>query len=538
MNKTLKNHLFAALGTAIIAALLFYFALPALTVQNRGLLFLLILLAGFYLFLYVIIGYRKINLNMGTPRELMTLIKYIVIGSGILAVLMIIMSIASSPMFNAKRYQSLLQVETGSFTEDVKEITYDQIPTLDHTSAAMLGNRKLGELSDLVSQFEVSDYYTQINYQGRPVRVTPLQYAGVIKWLNNNKNGVPGYIRIDMVTQEVTLVRLPQGMKYSPAEHFGRKLSRLLRFRYPTYIFEEETFEIDEEGTPYWVCPRVKYTIGLYGGRDIVGVVLVNAVTGDSQYYEVGQIPSWVDRVFKAELLIEQFDYYGTLKHGYFNSIFAQKDAQVTTDGYNYIAIDDDVYMYTGITSVASDESNIGFILTNQRTKETRFYAISGAEEYSAMSSAEGVVQHLGYKATFPLLLNVGNRPTYFVALKDNAGLVKMYAMVNVEQYQLVATGQTLLECEKNYIKLMAGGKPSNQTELKTLTGTIEDIRTAVVEGNSLYYFKIGQDQKTYYISVADKLEVVTYNLEDRITIWFYESDQDLIKIEKIEKTS
>lgn len=144
MNKTLKNHLFAALGTAIIAALLFYFALPALTVQNRGLLFLLILLAGFYLFLYVIIGYRKINLNMGTPRELMTLIKYIVIGSGILAVLMIIMSIASSPMFNAKRYQSLLQVETGSFTEDVKEITYDQIPTLDHTSAAMLGNRKLG----------------------------------------------------------------------------------------------------------------------------------------------------------------------------------------------------------------------------------------------------------------------------------------------------------------------------------------------------------------------------------------------------------
>ena len=212
-------------------------------------------------------------------------------------------------------------------------------------------------------QFEVADDYTQINYQGRPVRVTPLRYGDIIKWLNNRADGLPAYLLIDMVTQNVEVIRLDEGIHYTTAEHFSRNLYRHLRFHYPTYMFDEPAFEIDENGDPWWVCPRVSHTIGLFGGRDIIGAVLVNAVTGESAYYKTGDVPNWVDHVYTAELIMQQYDYHGAYVNGFINSLFGQRDVTVTTEGYNYIAIGDDVYMYTGVTSVVSDESNIGFIL-------------------------------------------------------------------------------------------------------------------------------------------------------------------------------
>ena len=274
-------------------------------------------------------------------------------------------SIISWPLFRAGSYRELLTVTPGDFAAEVKEISFDQIPMLDADSARKLGNRKLGELADMVSQFEVADDYTQINYRGRPVRVTPLRYGDIIKWFNNRGNGLPAYLIIDMVTQNVEVVRLQNGIRYTTAEHFSRNLNRHLRFHYPTYMFDKPAFEIDEEGNPYWVCPRIDKSIGLFGGEDIIGAVLVNAVTGECSYYDVKDVPQWVDHVYTASLILKQYDYHGKYVNGFFNSLFGQRDVTVTTDGYNYLAVGDDVYMYTGITSVVSDESNVGFILSN-----------------------------------------------------------------------------------------------------------------------------------------------------------------------------
>ena len=363
-------------------------------------------------------------------------------------------SLASWVVLRASSYSQLLPFETADFTSEVREISYDQIPMLDADSAERLGNRKLGELSDMVSQFEILPTYTQINYQGRPVRVTSLRYGDLIKWLTNREAGLPAYILIDMVTQDAEVVRLEEGMKYTTAEHFGRNLYRHIRFQYPTMMFDEPVFEIDEEGTPWWVCSRIVKTIGLFGGTDVNGAVLVNAITGESQYYE--EVPNWVDRVYSYDIIMEQYDYYGMYHNGFLNSMFGQKDVTLTTEGWNYIAIDDDVYMYTGVTSVTSDQSNIGFILSNQRTKETHFYRVAGATERSAMESAQSQVQQMRYAATFPLLLNIAGQPTYFMSLKGDDGLVKMYAMVNVEQYQIVETGQTVAACEASYRQALA----------------------------------------------------------------------------------
>lgn len=525
-----KNILINLIVTIVAGFIYFYVELPPINLHSAAFYSFFLFLSVVYCITAVITSgiYRQAE-NGKTFWKLLKgscIVPLIVIGA--VFVIYVVGGLLSSVVIRSGAYAKLITVETGDFTQDIEEISFDQIPMLDRDSAEKLGDRKLGELADMVSQFEVADNYTQINYKGRPVRVTPLRYGDIFKWLNNRSAGLPAYLIIDMVTQEVDVVRLPEGMHYTTAEHFSRNLYRHLRFQYPTYIFNEPTFEIDEEGTPYWVCPRIVKRIGLFGGTDIQGAVLVNAITGESQYYT--DIPTWVDGVYSAEIIMDQYDYYGTYQGGFINSLFGQKNVTVTTEGYNYIAANDDVYVYTGVTSAGSDESNIGFILTNQRTKQTTFYSIAGAEEFSAMNSAEGVVQHLNYSATFPLLLNISNQPTYFMALKDYAGLVKMYAMVNVQQYQIVATGASVEECQSNYYKLLrqnkldTGEAPILPADEDTVTGIVTVLRSAVIDGTTMYYVTLDADNTVYCISAGEVEKVILLNVGDRITIT-YEPD-------------
>lgn len=525
-----KNILINLIVTIVAGFIYFYVELPPINLHSAAFYSFFLFLSVVYCITAVITSgiYRQAE-NGKTFWKLLKgscIVPLIVIGA--VFVIYVVGGLLSSVVIRSGAYAKLITVETGDFTQDIEEISFDQIPMLDRDSAEKLGDRKLGELADMVSQFEVADNYTQINYKGRPVRVTPLRYGDIFKWLNNRSAGLPAYLIIDMVTQEVDVVRLPEGMHYTTAEHFSRNLYRHLRFQYPTYIFNEPTFEIDEEGTPYWVCSRIVKRIGLFGGTDIQGAVLVNAITGESQYYT--DIPTWVDGVYSAEIIMDQYDYYGTYQGGFINSLFGQKNVTVTTEGYNYIAANDDVYVYTGVTSAGSDESNIGFILTNQRTKQTTFYSIAGAEEFSAMNSAEGVVQHLNYSATFPLLLNISNQPTYFMALKDYAGLVKMYAMVNVQQYQIVATGASVEECQSNYYKLLrqnkldTGEAPILPADEDTVTGIVTALRSAVIDGTTMYYVTLDADNTVYCISAGEVEKVILLNVGDRITIT-YEPD-------------
>ena len=522
--------------TLLVAAIYYYVELPALNLHAGSLYVFVILLCAVYCIMAILTsGFQGEGAKgyFGFVKKQCKIPFFLALAMILTA---IIGSIIGWKLIRAADYRDLLTVETGDFASEVEEISFDQIPMLDRDSASKLGNRKLGELADMVSQFEVDDDYTQINYKDRPVRITALRYGDWIKWLNNRADGLPAYLIIDMVTQNVEVVRLEQGIRYTTAEHFSHNLQRHLRFHYPTYIFDAPAFEIDEDGNPYWVCPRLTNTIGLFGGTDVLGAVLVNAVTGETEYYKVGEIPTWVDHVYNADLIISQYDDHGTYINGFINSIFGQRDVTVTTAGYNYIALNDDVYMYTGITSVVSDESNIGFILSNQRTKETRFYSVAGAEEYSAMDSARGQVQQMNYTATFPLLLNIADQPSYFMALKDAAGLVKMYAMVNVSQYQIVATGSSVADCESSYRLMLArnGLISDSDTDVKPtgqgqVTGTVAEIRSAVVEGNTWYYLRL-QDGSVYYaISAADDKNAVILSVGDQVTVTFAEGEERIL---------
>ena len=515
------------LGVTLLFGLgYFYFELPALNFHAEEFYVFVFLLCAVYCVCAVLTsGFQGEGVKgyFGFVKKQCT-VPFLVLAALIVAI--VIGGLTSWVVIRAGSYSKLLDVQTGDFAAEVEEISYDQIPMLDEDSAARLGSRVLGELSDMVSQFEILPSYTQINYKGRPVRVTSLAYGDLIKWFTNRSDGLPAYLIIDMVTQEAEVVRLDEGMKYTTAEHFGRYLPRHLRFHYPTFMFADPVFEIDEEGHPYWVCPRMVKTIGLFGGSDIQGAVLVDAVTGESQYYE--EVPSWVDHVYDADMIMEQYDYYGMYHNGFINSMFGQRDVTLTTEGYNYIAIGDDVYMYTGVTSVTSDQSNIGFILSNQRTKETHFYSVSGATEASAQASAQSQVQQMNYIATFPLLLNIADQPTYFMALKGNDGLVKMYAMVNVQQYNIVETGGTVAECEANYRRTLADNglisdseseaAPSDQEEA---SGVVAEIRTAVLDGNSYYFLRLEGQEVFYAVNAAENPLAVILNAGDQVTVTY-----------------
>ncbi len=511
--------------TLVIGLVYFYVALPPLNLQAQEFYTFLTMLCVVFVVCTLLTSGMDLIRENSSPKEYLRFIKSRCLPVGILFLALIVVSIAgtviSMPIFRAGAYRDLLTVEEGNFSTDIAEISFNEIPTLDRSSAEYLSDRQMGTLNDMVSQFEYSFDSTQINYQGRPVRVAPIAYADLIKWFTNRGEGLPAYVMVDMVSQEATVVRLEEGMKYSFSEPLNRNIVRHLRFSYPTFIFGTPQFEIDEEGHPYWIAPRIVKTIGLFGGADIQGAVLVDAISGECTYYDLNDIPTWVDNVFTPNLIMEQYDYHGTLVNGFINSIFGQRDVTITTEGSNYIAINDDVYMYTGVTSANADQSNLGFLLSNQRTKQTRFYSAPGATEAAAMQSAMGVVQDLGYTATFPLLLNIAGEPTYFIPLMDATNLVKSYAMVNVAQYNVVATGATVSACEQEYIKLLTAKGIATEEEVPRteISGQITDIRSAVMEGNSYYFIQLEGDPTYYALSASQNPIAVILNVGDTVTI-------------------
>ncbi|MBQ6381783.1 MAG: CvpA family protein [Clostridia bacterium] len=513
------------IATLIITAIRYYISHPPINIKSRDFWFFVITTAVIYAVILTVLcvfGKRRENMKFAVKHSVKT--SGIIVAAALLVLL--VGAIISSTFFNAKRYSELININEGNFTQDIEDIGFDEIPMLDYDSAVKLGNAKLGELSDMVSQFEVDDtYYTQINYKGTPYRVTVLRYGDVFKWFKHTKEGLPAYVLINMVTQEAKVVRTESGIKYSESELFNHKLSRYVQFHYPTKMIYSYNIEIDDKGVPYWIASCYDNTIGLFGGQDIKEVIMLNALTGESELLSLDKVPNWVDRAIPAELIVDQYNYHGTYAYGFWNSIIGQKDVKNTTDGYNYIAQNDDVYMYTGVTSVNGDTGNIGFLLSNQRTKETKFYALSGAIESVAMGSAEGEAQNYKYTATFPLLLNVDGQPTYFMAMKDTSALVKGYAMVNVKQYQIVsfANNTDPEVCKAKYVALLGNkklvdNKPKQSTELK---GVIEDIRSAVMEGNTVYFIKLKESSNYFEISATENNVAVIMKPGDAVRIKF-----------------
>ncbi len=536
------------LAVLILVALLviagaYWWFHPSINIHSTdfwGFVFIVILLPLFLIFWVrskqYKTGTKEVTKNEGKAKTF-RILSFVPVAVVALVAIGAVMSMSIFPG-NAEKYSNVLKTDTLEFAQDIKEVNYSEIPVIDRDSAILLGNREMGSIPEYVSQFEVSNLYSQINYQGTPVRVSPLGYADLFKWFTNRDGGIPAYALVNMTTQDAEIVRLGDNpIYYSQSEPLARNIDRHVQLKYPFYMFGEKSFEIDEDGHPWWICPVKDFTIGLFGGETISRVVLCDATTGETQDLSVEECPEWVDRVFPAELLIQQYNWWGAYNNGWLNSFLGQEGVVRTTPGtdgtlgYNYIAKDDDVWVYTGVTSATADNSIIGFVLVNQRTQESHFYSVAGATEDSAMESAEGQVQNLRYTSTFPLLINVGNQPTYFMALKDGAGLVKKFAMIDIQRYQNVAVGDTVADTQKAYEALLATNGVVTEsdggtaTDVKTVKGTIRSLNQAVIEGNTHFYVTLeDEDGNIFDFALPGLLDIVGYKVGDTINFTYVES--------------
>ncbi len=566
--------LLSLLATSIAGGIIYYNMLPALNFKDSQMYTFLIALIVIFMIAFSFAC--RANKLIERKEYVKSKAKFPVAIIAVLVVIMIIGSVCGATIFRAGSYSKLMPVTNSEFSEDFKSISYDSVPRIDQDRALTLADQQLGSLAEYKSQYVVSNTTTMINYKGSPVRVAYLEYADVFKWFNNTKEGLPAYMIIDLVTQKVSVVnckeQFGEGIKYSPTEWFNEKLYRHIRFQYPSALLDTPNFEINDEGRPYWITPVLDKTIGLFGGTDVKGAIITDALTGESEYYDIEAVKNnselqWIDVVYRDTLVLEQYNYYGKLKNGFWNSIIFQNDVNLTSEGWGSIALDDDVWVYTGVTSAESDSSNFGFILCNQRTKETRYYQNGGAMENAAQRSAQDAVQNYGYKAIFPILLDIEGKPTYFMSLYGSSNTVKGYALVNLDDKTLVGTGlldntnksdaQALNAAVENYIyalqdkgiigndvdlddyivddnKQPSEEKPA-ETNGNTVKGKISSIKTSVNNGNTVYYLEISG--KYYYISVADCMEVLLVNPGDTVTITLGEKSNGVfIEAAKVEK--
>lgn len=499
---------------AIILFIYYYIALPPLHYASMDFwFFLLLITAGILIIEFIYDGFNFISAKKQDSDAKPSLksvswkYKLLILPWPFIILIGVLSNFIFSPFFFAESYSQMIEVETVDFTEGFPETDINQIPLVDRDTAERLGDRQLGNLTDLVSQFVAADDYTQINIESYPYRVTPLEYAGFFRWLNNFRQGIPHYLRVDNVTGEVELMTPEMPIKYSYSELFNRDVMRKLRFAHPFTLFEHPSFEVDDEGNPFYIAST--YTRNFFLREpEVNGVITLNAMTGETEHYDLDNIPTWIDRVYSADLILHQLTMQGHYRNGFWNSLFAKEGVTEPTAGYNYLPIGDDLYLYTGITSVVADESNIGFVLVNLRTKEAQMFPLSAAEEFSAMRSAEGSVQETSYQATFPLLINIEGRPMYILTLKDNSGLIKEYALVDVQNYQRVYVAPSVSQLMQEY----ALDNPLNVEEIETeedlqaLNGQIEAIEAVVVEGNTIYYFTLDGQVYKANIRLNDRL--------------------------------
>ncbi len=522
----MKKKIINIVLTIVFAGLLFYFMLPPLNFHDINFWVYLIIITVFINILRFITTHPNVVVINAHKKVKMTPIMYLPVGLTIIFILILAVNIIYTPLLDAKGYSKRIIIdESTDFINDIPEVNLQATPLLDKESSQKLGDRVMGEMSELVSQFTVSDLYTQINYNNEITRVTPLEYASIIKYFTNHQDGIKGYITVNSVTGESKLVKLDKGMKYMPSAIFNEKLERELRFDYPREIFDDYNFEIDNEGNPYWIVPTIKYQ-GIGMKKEISGVIILDPITGKSKKYKVKDVPTWVDHVYNASLIMEQVDDWGSYKKGFINSFIGQKGVVVTTEGYNYTVMNDDVYLYTGITSVISDESITGFILCNMRTKDTHFYAVTGAKEYSAMASAEGQVQQMKYRSSFPLLINLNNEPTYLMSLKDNAGLVKMYAFASVNDYQKVVVTDVSLginKAKENYLASNPSG--NNTSEVITKEIQVKSLNIAIIDGNSYYYIEDNDGNRYQAKITVNRQQLPFIKVGDIINISYHNKD-------------
>lgn len=527
--KKIKNRILGVIITIVIAIILNYLFLPAISLRS----------IGFYIFIFVIIiisGLIQVIIDEIEKDKRYLGLKINIFIILFLFGIMVIGGLSSSEILNAKSYQKLANIEMGNFKNDINTIDQTHnISIVDVETAQKVGDRTVGAIKNS-SWYEVGDEYNLIKYQNIQFRISELNYGGFFKYQKAKNEGIPGYVIVNTENQEAEYVELKENkINYSESAYFSKDLRRHLRKQYKSYIFGKSFFEIDEDGLPYYITAVKTPTIGLFGGKKEESFIITNTSTGESKEYKTDELPDWVDHAYDLSYLMNIASYNLKFVNGFWNSIFSRTGIVQTSYayrnsfdeneekyvGYNTtLTSNGEIVFYTGLTPSNNAESNVGFLLLSPKTGVIKRYDVAGAEENSAMQSAESLVQDLKYNATFPTILNVDGNETYFMLLKDKAGLVQRYALCNITNYTKVVQAETLDKSLSLYKEKLGVKQEDNiNQEIIEKTGKITEIYQAQIDGYTYFYFTFENDENLYMSSITNNYEQVKFKVQDEIKI-------------------
>lgn len=529
---TMLKYILYPLVILLLSFLFFYFGLPTLRYGYSGFPIAIIFVSGNMIWIDRVTDREKVHLGW----------TYVFIGIVVccLIYIFIIPIFSTWAMFNSSRYRNLIgEVQKGDdFSTHVAPISTEKIRIIDEYIAYRLGDKVLGSQPSLGSQVDIGRFNIQ-KVRNKLYWVAPLLHSGFFKW-NNNKEGTPGYVMVSATNErDVKLVQdldgKPIKIKYQPAAFFGANLARHIYFHgYMTQGYTDFTFEIDDNGKPFWVVTLYEKKVG-FSGRDAKGIVVVDAHTGEIEEYSIDKAPKWVDRIQPAEFIEKQLNDWGEYVKGYWN--FANENKLMITSGLSLVyGENDQSYWYTGLTSVGSDEGTVGFVLVDTRTKETTWYKQVGATEQAAQYSAMGKVQEKGYNASFPITYNINGIPTYVMSLKDQAGLIKMVAMVSVEDYTIVGIGNDLKDALREYKNAYnsAGNTIAPTSSVKTfkVETAVKRISRDIRNGNTFYYLILENYENKIFIgssSISNELPLT--EVQDTVLVKYDDGAGELVDI-------
>lgn len=533
--KNFKSYAISFIITAVYA----FVKLPVLRVDFTSLYYVLAMF-------FVIAGILNMVFDREEQRFTITNKTNFKIAIGILAIAVVLPTLASTPIIRAKAYRNLLgTVKESEFTKDVSPVNVNEIRIVDEEMAMKLGDKKLGEVPAIGSVSKLGKFHIQ-KVGEKLYWVAPLVHRDFIKWVTN-MSGTNGYVMVSANDpQDVKLVQKANGedikIVYQPDAYILQDLHRHV------YInggmskgMADYTLEIDDNGKPYWVVSLYEHKVG-FGGANVNGTAIVDAKTGETKFYSIKDTPEWVDRIQPESFVVDQINSWGVYVNGFINSVISEKGVLKATEGTSLVYGEDNKsYWYTGITSAGGDESTIGFMLVDSRTKEAKLYKQPGATEMAAMKSAEGSVQEKNYEATFPVMYNILGQPTYVSSLKDKAGLVKRVVFVSVEDYNIVGVGRDKAEAMKNYKDALESGGSSLEIDEsdefdKELEGTVKRIAADTKNGNTVYYLTLDTDEgNIFYATSKISKELPLTKEGDRIKITFSKDEKDVIEIDEFD---
>ena len=502
---------------------------------------------GTLILFFVLAGIIDMMLDRGEKTSKMAKNNFL-IAALLLIIVIVIPFFVTSPIFRAGSYRNLLgKVEESAFTEDVSPVSVDKIRIVDKDMAMKLGDKKLGEIPAIGSISKIGEYSIQ-SVKGELYWVAPLVHRDIVKWITN-LSGTNGYIMVSATNpQDVRLVQNLDGkpikIVYQEEAYFLQDLHRHIYLSgVVNYGLTEFTFEIDDNGKPYWVVSLYEHAIG-YGGANAVGTAIVDAQTGEVNVYSIEDTPKWVDRIQPESFVVEQIRNWGLYVNGFLNSVISEEGVLLPSEGTSLVyGNDGKSYWYTGITSSGSDESTVGFMLVDSRTKESKIYMQTGATETAAMSTAEGKVQEKNYQSTFPVMYNILGKPTYVLGLKDKAGLVKMVAFVSVEDYNVIGLGETKSDAYKNYKEILESEgndlQITKEEDLENIEGTVSRINQDVKSGNTTYYITLKNNSELIFTATSKvSSELPLTMVGDKVSISYEKTDSNVISISEFDNNN